>query len=108
MAFEMATCKITVIRRSIDQDLIDAYLDDAYQGIGPCDCFSDGQEIVIEDYSVVPESFCPSAWADIRKDILTIAMGANVPGIRQSGTIVASCADWFRPVLFEIQRVGDD
>jgi uncharacterized repeat protein (TIGR04076 family) len=80
MSFEMPKCKITVLKRTINQDLIDEYLDDEYQGIGLCDCFRDGQEIVIEDYSVVPEGFCASAWADIRKDILAVAMGAICPG----------------------------
>lgn len=108
MSFEMPKCKITVLKRTINQDLIDEYLDDAYQGIGPCDCFTDGQEIVIDDYSGVPEGFCASAWADIRKDMLAVAMGANMPGIRQPGTIIAGCLDWFRPVIFKIERMADD
>jgi uncharacterized repeat protein (TIGR04076 family) len=108
MSFEMPKCKITVLKRTINQDLIDEYLDDAYQGIGPCDCFRDGQEIVIGDYSGVPEGFCASAWADIRKDMLAVAMGANMLGIRQPGTIIAGCLDWFRPVIFKIERMADD
>jgi len=102
MSFEMPKCKITVLKRTINQDLIDEYLDDAYQGIGPCDCF------MIDDYSGVPEGFCASAWADIRKDMLAVAMGANMPGIRQPGTIIAGCLDWFRPVIFKIERLADD
>lgn len=108
MSFEMPKCKITVLKRTINQDLIDEYLDDAYTGIGVCDCFTDGQEIVIDDYSGVPEGFCASAWADIRKDMLAVAMGANMPGIRQPGTIIAGCLDWFRPVIFKIERMADD
>ena len=71
MSFEMPKCKITVLKRTINQDLIDEYLDDEYKGIGLCDSFKDGQESVIEDYSVVPDGFCASAWADIRKNIVT-------------------------------------
>jgi uncharacterized repeat protein (TIGR04076 family) len=97
-----------VVKRTINQDLIDEYLDDEFRGIGLCECFSDGQEIIIEDYLAVPDSFCTSAWADIRKDILTIAMGANMPGIRQSGTLITSCQDWFRPVLFKVERMEND
>jgi uncharacterized repeat protein (TIGR04076 family) len=108
MSFEMPKCKITVLKRTINQDLIDEYLDDEYQGIALCDCFRDGQEIVIEDYSVVPEVFCASAWADIRKDILAVAMGANMPGIKQPGTIITGCADWFRPVIFKLERIAID
>ena len=106
MSFEMPKCKVTVLRRSLDQDLIDEYLEDEFGGIGPCELFREGQEIVIEDYSVVPEGFCASAWADIRKDILAVAMGADMPGIRYPGTVIAGCADWFRPVIFKIERLG--
>jgi len=35
--------------------------------IGPCDCFRDGQEIIIDDHSVVPENFCASAWRTYEK-----------------------------------------
>ena len=108
MSYEMPRCKITVLKRTINQDLIDEYLDDEYKGTGFCECFRDGQEIVIEDHSVVPEGFCASAWADIRKDILTVAMGGNMPGIRQSGTLITGCTDWFRPVIFKVERMGND
>ena len=106
MSSEMPKCKITVLKRTVNHDLIDEYLDDKYgRGIGPCEYFRDGQEIVIEDYSTVPEDFCASAWADIRKDILTVAMGGSMPGIRQSGTVIAGCTDWFRPVIFKVERM---
>jgi uncharacterized repeat protein (TIGR04076 family) len=108
MSFQMPKSRVTVLKRTINQDLIDEYLEDAYKGMGPCECFEEGQEIVIDDYSVVPNGFCPSAWADIRKDILTIAMGADIPGIKQHGTVIASCADWFRPVLFKVERMAPD
>jgi len=108
MSFGMPNCRITILKRTINQDLIDEYLDDEYKGMSLCDCFRDGQEIVIEDYSVVPDGFCASAWADIRKDILTVAMGANMPGIRQPGTVITGCTDWFRPVIFKVERISND
>ena len=105
MSFNMPKCRITVLKRTINQDLIDEYLDDEYKSIGPCEVFRDGQEFVIDDYSLVPEGFCASAWADIRKDILTVAMGANTPGMRQPGTVITSCTDWFRPVIFKVEKI---
>ena len=110
MSSEMPKCKITVLKRTINQDLIDEYLDDSYKHTGPCDCFEEGEEFVI-DPSVVPEDFCARcawAWADIRKDILTVAMGANMPGIRQSGTVITGCTDWLRPVIFKVERMEND
>ena len=108
MSPEMAKCKITVLKRTVHQDLIDDYLDDGYKGVGICNCFRDGQEVVVGDYSRVPDGFCSSAWADIRHDILTVAMGADLPGIRQPGTVITGCRDWFRPVIFKVQRITDD
>jgi uncharacterized repeat protein (TIGR04076 family) len=105
MSYEMPRCKITVLKRTVNRDLIDEYLVDEYKETGPCECFRDSQEIVIEDHSTVPQDFCASAWADIRKDILTIAMGADMPGIRQSGTVITGCTDWFRPVIFKGERM---
>ena len=105
MSSEMPKCKITVLKRTLNQDLIDAYLDDEYGDIGPCERFKDGQEIVIEDYWAVPDDFCASAWADIRKEILFVTLGGDMPGIRQRGTLLAGCTDWFRPVIFKLERI---
>ena len=85
MSFEMPGCKITVLKRTINRDLADEYLDDEYKEIGLCERFTDGQEVLIKDYSAVPDGFCPWAWADIRKEIMAVAMGADMPGIRHAG-----------------------
>lgn len=105
MSFKLPKCKITILKRTINRDLINQYLDDEYRDIGASECFKDGQEIMIEDHSVVPEGFCASAWADMRKDILTVALGGNMPGIRQHGTLITGCTDWFRPVIFKVERI---
>jgi uncharacterized repeat protein (TIGR04076 family) len=107
MTWEMPKCKITVLKTTIKQDLIDEYLEDAYKDIGPCECFTDGQEFVIEsqeELSVVPEGFCAWAWADIRKDLMTVALGGDMPGFRRRGTVITGCTDWFRPVIFKVER----
>ena len=110
MSSEMPKCKITVLKRTINQDLIDEYLDDPYKGTGLCECFEEGQEFVIDPASV-PEEFstrCMWAWADIRKDIVTIAAGGNMMGMKQPGTIITGCTDWLRPVIFKVERMDSD
>ena len=104
MSFEMSKCKITVLKRTVNQDLADEYLDDT-EGFGPCECFGDGQEFVVEHSFKMPENFCPWAWADIRKDIMTVATGGNWPGINRRGTVIVGCTDWFRPVIFRVERM---
>jgi uncharacterized repeat protein (TIGR04076 family) len=64
----MPQCKITVLKRTINQDLIDEYVEEAYQDVGPCEWFEEGEEFVI-DPGVPPEEFCARctwAWADVR------------------------------------------
>lgn len=110
MVSQMPRCKITVLKRTINQDLIAEYLDDSYEHAGLCECFEEGEAFVI-DPSGVPEEFCARcawAWADIRKDILAVAMGANVPGLTRPGTVITGCTDWFRPVIFKVERMADD
>jgi len=108
MSLKIPTCKITVLKRGVNQDLIDEYVDDVSTSIGPCDRFAEGQEFLIESpdaLSTIPEGFCAWAWADIRKDILIVAFGGNMPGMKQHGTIVTGCSDPFRPVIFKVERM---
>jgi uncharacterized repeat protein (TIGR04076 family) len=110
MSSEMPKCKITVLKRTINQDLIDEYLEDSCQDIGLCECFEEGQEFVI-DPSALPGDFfarCAWAWADIGRDILTVAYGGDMPGMRQRGTVITGCRDWFRPVIFKVERMEND
>ena len=44
MPSEMPKCKITVLKRTINQDLIDEYLDDAYKDTDLCECFEEGED----------------------------------------------------------------
>ncbi len=41
----------------------------------------------------------------IRRGILAVAYGGDMPGMKQRGTIVTGCTDWFRPVIFKVERL---
>lgn len=99
-------CKITVLKRNANLDLAQQFMQDA-SGFGPCDQFSDGQEFVVDIWYQLPEGFCPWAWADIRRDVKMIAVGGNLTWFKQPGTALAGCTDWFRPVIFKIERIED-
>ncbi len=103
---EMSKCKITILKRMINHDLAEEYLNSEDE-FGVCSYFHDGQEIIVERYVEIPKDFCPWAWADIRKDIEIVAVGGDPYWIKQPGTIITSCTDWFRPVIFKIERIGD-
>ena len=102
----MSKCKITILKRTLNQDLIDEYIEDRLKDIKECDVFKDGQEIIFDpNLGKVPEGFCDWAYCDIRHDIMTIASGGNVSGMKDKGTIITGCSDWFRPVIFKIERI---
>jgi uncharacterized repeat protein (TIGR04076 family) len=105
MSNELAACRITVLKRMVNRDLADEYL--AVEGeFGACDHFGDGQEVMVDHPYIMPEGFCHWAWADIRKEIMLVAAGGDMPWMKQRGAVIAGCTDWFRPVIFKIERVG--
>ena len=110
MSFGMTKCKVTVLKRTLHRDIAEAYIEEAYQDQGPCECFQEGEEFII-DPGALPEEFmarCAWAWADIRQDIMAVAQGADMAGMREAGTAISGCTDWLRPVLFLIERIEDD
>jgi uncharacterized repeat protein (TIGR04076 family) len=108
MSTEMPECRITVLKKTISQDLIDEYLEEEYRNIGPCEKLEVGQEFIVKDYSTIPEGFCVSAWVDIFKDLMLVATGGSMPGLRRKGTVIVGCSDWFRPVVFKLERLTPD
>ena len=107
MPYDLPKCKITVLKRMLNQDLADEYLDDTGE-FRACDRFSEGQEFIVERPFEVPEGFCPGAWADIRYCLVGVAAGAKVPWIKPRGTAIVGCQDWFKPVIFKVERIEDE
>ncbi len=102
----MASCKISVLKCTFHQDLIDAYKTEAVaQQAGPCPVFKEGQEFVLDLPWAIPEGFCNWAWADIRQYVYAACLGGEFPGGKPSNTFVSCCTDGFRPVIFKVERV---
>lgn len=102
----MSTCKITVIKRMAYQDLAEEYMRDASK-FGVCNLFREGQEFIVRDPFRLPKGFCEWAWGDIRHHILMVSGGADMAWMKPRNTLIAGCTDWFRPVLFKIERIDD-
>lgn len=103
---EFSKCKITVIKRALNEDLIEDYVVEKYKEMSLCERFEDGQEFIIDpNFASVPEGFCDWAWGDIRKDITTIASGGTMPWMENPNSTIVGCTDWFRPVYFIIERI---
>jgi len=103
----MANCKITVLKKSFNKDLVDEYcsLDLSEHCLG-CHLLVVGQEFIVEDHTRIPEGFCSWAWGDIQKDVTTIMFGGSFPWIKQPGIAIACCSDGLMPVIFKIENMN--
>jgi uncharacterized repeat protein (TIGR04076 family) len=102
----MPGCKITVLKRTFHQDLVDAYkTEEAAQQMGLCPLFHEGQEFLADQPWSSPEGFCTWAWADMRQYVLAACSGGEFPGAKPSNTFITCCTDGFRPVIFKVERV---
>ena len=106
MASELSKCRITVLKVTINQDLVDEYMD-AGPDYGPCSIFQVGQEFTLEQPWDPPKGFCAWAWADIKHTILALMTGSNKPWLKRPGVEIAGCTDWYRPVYFKLERVDE-
>ena len=98
------TCKVTVIKRSCNRELIESFVKKPEE-ISACNLVKDNDEFYISNPYEMPEGLCASAWADIRPYILAIASGGTFELLKEKNTALATCTDLFRPVIFKIERV---
>jgi uncharacterized repeat protein (TIGR04076 family) len=101
----MADCKITVLRRTMNQDLMEEYLSKERGSFEQCRAFHDGQTFLIEGFPLRPDGFCDWAWADIHKDVMAVLFGSDYPWIEEPGTAITCCTDGLRPVIFKVERL---
>ena len=101
----MSKCKITVVKRTINQDLINEYLSETRETFGKCQVYQDGQEIIIENFPLKPDGFCDWAWADIHRDVVMVMFGGSYPWIQEPRTAITCCTDGLRPVIFKVEMI---
>lgn len=95
-----ADVKITVLKRTVDENLYRLYADKVGE---PCERLFEGQEF-ISKMANMPENFCSWAWTDIQKYVLTLARGGDFIGVKK-GFFITCCTDGFRPVTFKLERI---
>jgi uncharacterized repeat protein (TIGR04076 family) len=105
----MKSCKITVVKRNFDKELVADYLHSSYRDaeFGPCELFELHQEFIVADPNLMPDGFCAWAWADIQKEIVAIMSGGKFNWMKQEGSALTCCTDAFRPVVFLIELIED-
>jgi uncharacterized repeat protein (TIGR04076 family) len=104
----MHKCKITVLKRTINQDIIDEYVKaEVAERLVPCEHLDDGQEFMVEFPFAPPEGFCPWAWADIRKEVMAVMRGGTFDVNKDPNIAITCCTDGYRPVIFKVERVEE-
>ncbi len=102
----MNKCKITVLKKTLDSELVAEY---GAEGLTACTMLREGQ-IFYADYAC-PEGFCNEAWKAIYQYVFALAHGVGNDGglfyygdwIRKPGVAICSCNDGLRPVIFKIE-----
>lgn len=102
----MYKVKITVLRRTIQQDLADEY---GIEGLTKCPMMQEGQ-VFYASYAK-PDGFCDEAWKAIYQYVFALAhMGKGSKElwyfsdwIRKPGVAICSCNDGLRPVIFKLE-----
>lgn len=98
-------CRVTVIKRSLNKDIIDRYMKEEMKNSNLCSMFKEGDKFLVHSEFHMPEKFCHWAWADIRNDIMAIINGARFPWFEEKEMTISGCTDWFKPVLFKIEKL---
>jgi uncharacterized repeat protein (TIGR04076 family) len=108
MSKEQHKVRITVLKTSVNQDLVDLYVErERARTLGPCEVFTEAQEFVTDAVTGPPPGFCPWAWDDMYKVLVTYFAGGDFGmWTEDGGTTIACCTDGTRPVYFKIERLA--
>ena len=103
----MAQCKITVLERTFNKELVEQYIrEDRRMSFGPCELFHEGQEFITDVFTSLPQGFCPWAWDDIYKSLIFLATGDGSGTVyRDTNVVIACCTDGLRPVFFRLEKL---
>lgn len=105
------TCKITVLRRELYQDLADQYLADPQSG--KCPYFKDGQEFIVDSqdfFRMMNGKFCSEAWDCISRYVYAALQGGSIMRgwTNDEKVMITCCNDGTRPVIFKLERIDEE
>ena len=104
----MNRVKITVLKKTFDQELADEY---GANGLGPCPMLRQG-DVFFADYAN-PDGLCDEAWKEIYQYVFALAHGSGKElfyygdWIRKPGVAICSCNDGIRPVIFKLEATDE-
>ena len=97
--------RITVLRTLDPEKLFDPLPVTLKQPLGPCEIFTEGQEIFVDEKLGMPEGFCETAWRNFNHNIRVLGYDGELPFFEETNLAINSCTDGMRPVIFKIERI---
>jgi len=102
----MKKVRITVMKKSCYQDLIEKYENPLEN---PCD-MEEGMVFIANGWEK-PRGFCDSAWDTLSPFVLALSHGAEdfyEGWMKNKKSAMLSCNDGFRPVSFLLETLDED
>ena len=102
----MKKIKITVIKKTCHQDLIDRYENPIENA-----CTVEEGQVFIANGWQRPEGFCESVWESMSAFVMALSHGAEnfySGWMKNPKSAMISCNDGFRPVSFLIETLDED
>lgn len=98
------SARITVIKRSLNMDIVRRHLPQDVGAVEVCRDFREGQVFEIPgDAPAMPEGFCDVAWQAIERNVARTCRGEKL----MRGNAFPCCADGLRPVTFFVEPIVD-
>ena len=98
---------ITVLKTLRHEDVFGRRLPEVSEDMpSVCRLHNEGEVYTVEVDGQKPVGFCTWAWHDIVPEVTTLRFGGSFPWMRREGTIIASCSDGAKPVIFKLERVS--
>lgn len=107
----MPQCKITVLKKLLDEELAREY---CLTETGVCDLFEVGQEFIARYPQKEPENFpCSGAWSNISNLVFVLLSGggfgpSNWKWMKDERTMISCCSDGVRPVIFKLELMEEE
>ena len=105
----MKKCKITILKRTINKDLMREY---CQSDMDYCPRFKEGDTFIAGIDP--PNNFCGWAWHDIYRFISVLLSGGNFSSgafegwMKKKDEVITCCTDAIRPVIFKIELIEED